>query len=135
MSGPKRRTVGAPDTPVDPQKELAAFRSIIDRLDADLVRILGERFAVTERVGQLKAQSDLPALDATREEEQLTRLRELADQAGVPADLVTVVFGEITRSVRRRHQELRNAPAPNTEAGVAREDGSGVPPPRTDNGA
>jgi chorismate mutase len=97
------------DLPQDLHRELAAYRSTIDRLDAELVRILGERFAVTERVGYLKARHDLPTLDASREGEQLSRLRELADQVGVRRELVEAVFGEITRTVRLRHDELRTS--------------------------
>jgi chorismate mutase len=116
-------------TPEDPRGRLAAYRAAIDLLDAELVRLLGERFAVTERVGHLKATHDLPALDASRELEQLARLRGLAHEAGVEERLVEAIFGEIMRTVRRRHDELRS-PTTSNGAGTNEAAGSGSPPPK-----
>ncbi len=57
---------------------LKSHRARIDRLDAVLIDTLGERFAHTKAVGQLKARHDLPASDPARESQQITRLQDLA---------------------------------------------------------
>ena len=61
--------------------ELRDLRAGIDNLDASLIFILSERFKLTRRVGQLKAEHRLPASDPAREQFQMARLQRLADEA------------------------------------------------------
>ena len=62
-------------------EQLAKFRSSIDNIDAALVYLLAERFKVTQEVGVYKASVGLPAADLEREQRQVERLRNLAEQA------------------------------------------------------
>jgi chorismate mutase len=55
--------------------QLNQFRDSIDNLDAILVHTLAERFKLTQQVGKLKAQHNLPPADKAREAEQIERLR------------------------------------------------------------
>jgi chorismate mutase len=59
---------------------LKSHRESIDRLDAILVYTLGERFAHTQAVGQLKAKHALPPSDPAREAQQIARLQDLAQK-------------------------------------------------------
>lgn len=86
--------------------ELARYRESIDRLDAALVQILAERFRVTEHIGHLKRARGMPSLDAQREEAQEKRLRTLANEAGLNADVMAQVFETITACSRARHEEI-----------------------------
>ena len=63
--------------------ELVRLRASIDNLDAALVHLLAERFRCTQQVGVLKATVGLPPSDPAREEQQMARLRQLAQEAGL----------------------------------------------------
>lgn len=51
-------------------------RERIDQLDQQIVALLEERFAVSLEVGAIKAQHQLPVLDAEREQKIIHRLRD-----------------------------------------------------------
>ena len=65
---------------------LKDMRRSIDNFDAVLIHTLAERFRCTQKVGELKAQHDLPPSDPDREAKQIERLRRLADEAGMDPD-------------------------------------------------
>ena len=83
---------------------LKSHRSSIDRLDAVLIYTLGERFAHTKAVGQLKAQHDLPACDPTREAQQITRLQDLAQRADLDPDFAKKFLNFIIQEVIQNHK-------------------------------
>ena len=56
-----------------PDPELARLRGSIDNLDSALVCLLAERFKITQRVGELKAELGLPPADPQREAQQIER--------------------------------------------------------------
>ena len=82
---------------------LKSHRASIDRLDAILVYTLGERFSHTKAVGQIKANHDLPASDPNREVEQITRLKNLAQNADFVYFRKKLPFSKPTVSPRREH--------------------------------
>jgi chorismate mutase len=99
-------------------EQLAKFRSSIDNIDAALVHLLAERFKVTQEVGRYKAAVGLPPADPEREDQQIARLRALAEEAGLDP-----VFSEkfqrfIVAEVIHHHQRIAEQ-EPN--------DGSGSP--------
>jgi chorismate mutase len=59
------------------------LRASIDNIDAALVHLLAERFKITKAVGAHKKSVGLPPADPGREQEQIARLRELAEAAGL----------------------------------------------------
>ena len=65
----------------DPTTTLRRLRSSIDYIDASRVYLLAERFKATKQVGHLKAEHGMPASDPAREEQQVARLRRLAEEA------------------------------------------------------
>ena len=67
---------------------LEEYRSSIDNVDAALIHLLAERFRITHQVGVYKAENGLPAEDKEREAEQVKRMRELAEDAGMIRCLV-----------------------------------------------
>jgi len=84
--------------------DLGRLRGKIDDIDAGIIALLGERFKLTRRVGQLKASGGLASLDATREQAQDARYTELAADANVDADLVRQVFDDVRATVRHEHE-------------------------------
>ena len=63
--------------------QLAQYRQSIDNIDAALIHMLAERFRITQAVGHYKAQAGMPAADPGREAQQVKRLRNLAEEAGL----------------------------------------------------
>ena len=88
---------------IDPQ--LNAFRKSIDNIDAALVHILAERFRITKAVGAYKATADLPPADPGREEQQIARLRKLAEEADLDPEFSEKFLRFIIDEVIRHHQQ------------------------------
>jgi len=84
---------------------LKEHRKSIDRLDAILVYTLSERFKHTQAVGRLKAEHDLPPSDPAREETQIARLTDLADQADLDPEFAKKFLNFIIQEVIQHHKQ------------------------------
>ena len=71
---------------------LASCRAEIDALDAELVRLLGRRIEVVERVVAIKKAHAIPALLPDRVEEVVSHVREEAEVCGAPPDLAEKLY-------------------------------------------
>ena len=101
-AGPSR------ETEVERARELLGEeRRRIDNIDAALVHLLAERFAHTQRVGMLKAEHGLPPADPAREQQQIRRLRSLADEAGLDPTFAEAFMRFIVTEVIRHHERIR----------------------------
>lgn len=89
-------------------EDLWRYRQTIDNLDAALVHILAERFRCTQNVGRLKAEHNLPPSDPAREEEQVARLRRLAEESGLDPQFAEKFLRFIVAEVIRHHEEIAN---------------------------
>ena len=89
-----------------PHPELARLRGSIDNLDSALVCLLAERFRVTQRVGELKAELGLPPADPLREAQQIERLRLLADDAHLDPEFAEKFLNFIVSEVVRHHEQI-----------------------------
>jgi chorismate mutase len=87
---------------------LKSHRASIDRLDAILVYTLGERFSHTKAVGQIKANHDLPASDPNREVEQITRLKNLAQNADLDPEFAKKFLNFIIKEVIHHHKSYQD---------------------------
>ena len=87
--------------------ELLTLRDSIDVIDAELLQALAKRFALTARVGELKALMDLEPFDGIREAEKLERLRTMAAELGLSASLIDDLFSRIMREAVLNHKQLR----------------------------
>ena len=90
-----------------PQEQVEQFRKSIDNFDAILIHTLAERFRTTKAVGRLKAQADLPPSDPKREEQQVARLRKLADEADLDPDFAEKLLEFVIREVIQHHKQAR----------------------------
>ena len=105
----------APDREADDRDDTARARELlaqerrsIDNIDAALVHLLAERFAHTQRVGVLKHAHGLPPADPSREQEQITHLRSLADAAGLDPVFAEAFMRFIVTEVIRHHERIRD---------------------------
>ena len=87
--------------------QLEEFRQSIDNIDAALVFMLAERFKITKRVGEYKATNGLPPADKSREAEQITRLRQLAEDANLDPDFSEKLLQFIIKEVIRHHEQAK----------------------------
>ncbi len=88
-----------------PQEQLQQYRKSIDNFDAVLIHTLAERFRITKAVGQLKAENDFPPSDPKREEEQVDRLRRLAERADLDPDFAEKFLEFVIREVIQHHKQ------------------------------
>lgn len=87
---------------------LKDHRESIDRLDAILVYTLGERFKHTQAVGVLKAEHALPPSDPDREQKQIARLINLANQAQLDPEFAKKFLNFIIQEVIQHHKKRQS---------------------------
>ena len=92
---------------LSPKEQLLEYRASIDNFDAVLIHTLAERFRVTKAVGNLKASADLPPSDPKREEEQIERLRRLAERSNLDPDFAEKFLEFVIREVIQHHKQAR----------------------------
>lgn len=90
-----------------PDDVLKGYRKSIENIDAALVCLLTERFKITQAVGRHKATSGLPPADPGREDAQITRLRQLAEDAELDPEFSEKFLHFIIDEVIRHHERLR----------------------------
>lgn len=68
--------------------------------------LLAERFSLTGRVGQIKAEHGLPPADQVREDAQIARAKQLAAEAGLEPEFAEAFREFIVAEVIRRHRRI-----------------------------
>ena len=92
--------------PHDVPEGLRSARATIDNIDAALIHLLAERFRCTQAVGRLKAEHGLPPSDPGREEQQVARLREKAEEAGLDPVFAKKFLDFIIAEVIQHHETI-----------------------------
>lgn len=90
-------------------ENIGDIRRSIDNIDHALIHILAERFKLTQKAGEIKAQYNLPTSDTTREEEQAQRLRLLAQDVGLNPDIAEKILRTIIALVLENHEKIRTS--------------------------
>ena len=88
--------------------QLATLRKSIDNLDDALIRVLAERFRLTQQVGELKAEHHLPASDPNREANQLGRPRARAADANLAPDFAERWSHFVVQEDIQHHRAIAN---------------------------
>ncbi len=85
--------------------DIGTLRDRIAELDRALLELLGERFRLAARVGELKAEAGRPVVVREVEQRVLGRARDAAELCGVSPEVMEGIFGAIIRgSVERQHR-------------------------------
>ncbi len=95
---------------ITPQDALERHRRSIDNLDAILIHTLAERFKLTQAVGRLKAEHEMPASYPAREERQIARLRQLAIDAGLDPEFAQKFITFVIAEVIHHHERIAAEP-------------------------
>ena len=93
-----------------PKAELSALRAEVDEIDQQIILLLGVRFRCTDMIGELKQAHDMDLVDPVREDQQVQRIRRLAEEAGVPPALAETILREVIDTVVDHHTRLRERP-------------------------
>ena len=88
------------------EERLHALRTRIDEIDSELVPLLAERMAISERVAGIKGEANLPVLDEIRETQVIERAATLAGEA-FGGDVSELMRAVLTLS-RKRQQKVLN---------------------------
>ena len=109
MTGPDSIPGDADPAVAHARELLLEERRSIDNIDAALVHLLAERFSHTQRVGACSRLST-GCLPLTRpvNAEQVARLRDLADQAGLDPTFAEAFMRFIVTEVIRHHERIRD---------------------------
>ena len=87
-------------------KELLDLREQIDSLDNQLLEVLKKRFEITDQVGIIKKQYQLPVEDLVREEKQFNHLAQKSKLLKLNSDLLQNIFKIILDEVKQRHRQV-----------------------------
>jgi chorismate mutase len=96
--------------------ELLRVREQIDRIDQGLVLLLANRFALTQRVGELKAEHGLESVDPDREMNKLAEIRAICVKHKVDPGLVSEILERVMREVVKNHDAIKGQ-ALNSQSG------------------
>lgn len=87
-------------------ERLRSIRQSIDNIDAAVIHMLAERFKFTQQVGALKAEHGLPPADPDREQEQIQRLRVLAEESHLDPAFAEKFLNFIVAEVIHHHERI-----------------------------
>jgi len=86
--------------------ELIQLRKSIDNIDNAIVAMFAERFKVTDKIGQLKAEQGLPAKDPQRESLQFERIEQLAGLYELDVDFAKAYLTTVIEKVVANHLKI-----------------------------
>lgn len=76
----------------EPATDLGTDRAVIDRIDADIVRLLAERRRITDDIGRRKRSSGVPIQSPDREAGVIDNVRSVAAAAGLAPDDAEAIY-------------------------------------------
>lgn len=74
------------------EKNVAAYRDEIDRLNEEILDLLAQRIEVSLKIGEIKRRCDKPIVDKVRERAVLDNVRTLAEAKGFDSDAAERIF-------------------------------------------
>jgi chorismate mutase len=87
-------------------EEIKKLRGELDEIDTAIIGLIAKRFKVTQKIGHLKRQNNLPAQDLAREAEILKKIGEKALSLDLKPELIQSIYKLIMAEVVANHKEL-----------------------------
>lgn len=94
---------------------LDLFRRRLDKLDDQIARLLGERFATCREIALYKRANEIPMMQPERVTEVRTRYLARGAEADLPADFTEALFELLIDATCRMEDELIDAPIPSRD--------------------
>jgi chorismate mutase-like protein len=88
---------------------LGEFRSRLDELDDQIVRLLGERFEICREIALYKDTHEVPMMQPERVAEVRSRYLARAREVGLPRDFMEELFELLIAATCRMEDELMDA--------------------------
>lgn len=85
--------------------EIGFIRGELEQIDHDLIALLAARVAFARKVGRVKREAGLPALDTAREAAVVRRAGRLAREAGLSEEDVRMLFWKVIAISRNAQTE------------------------------
>lgn len=86
---------------------LQQLRTEIDNLDSELINVLSKRFIATRKIGQLKHEQNLEAVDTDRLNSIVENWINQSNEKEVNPELALQIINTIHRFVISEHRELK----------------------------
>ena len=88
----------------DEQREIEVLRDRIDKLDAEIVRLINERADAANRIGRAKQTADLPVYEPRREQDVFSNVKRMNSGPLTDADMLHVYerIIDVMRGLQRR---------------------------------
>ncbi len=81
--------------------EIEKFRAQIDVIDQTILELIGKRYAISGRIGDVKRNLNLSILNKQREKELISNIKTKARKLNLDEKLVEDVWGRIIKESRR----------------------------------
>ena len=88
------------------EADLASLRGEVERLDREMIALIGERVSLARRIGEAKRAAGLPSLDPAREAAVVRQAGLLAREAGIADEDVRYIFWHLIGLCRRVQLEV-----------------------------
>lgn len=85
---------------------LEKLRADIDRLDKELLKVLGERFSATRKIGHIKKLNKIVATDESRFNDLLSLWRDCATLNKIDQNVAESILGLIHDAVVSEHDAI-----------------------------
>jgi chorismate mutase len=89
---------------------LELFRRRLDKVDDQIARLLGERFATCREIALYKRANEIPMMQPDRVNEVRARYLSRGAEADLPADFTEALFELLIDATCRMEDELIDAP-------------------------
>lgn len=93
-------------------EKLLAFRGELNAVDAEIVRLLGRRYAICRAVAVFKREHGIPMMQPGRVAEVKERCAQLAREHGIDPDFARQLYGLIIDEACRMEDEIIDDPGP-----------------------
>ena len=87
------------------QKKITVLRENIDKIDADLIKLIGERMQVAEKIGECKKEKSVTVLQPSRWEEILKSRVDQAAKYNLSPSFMTKIYQYIHEEAVRHQEE------------------------------